>query len=203
VEGIATPKLLLADPEKDLDEVAWSPDGDWLVYRTGTTTGNRDLYAHRLRPDTMTVVVSALAGVDERSPVLSPNGRWLAYVSAESGEEAVWIRPFPDVQRGSRQVSPELGVAPAWSSGGDELFFRARPGFTALSVETDGEFTSSAVRTLFPNRLSAINTIYRNFDYDAARDRFLMIRHIGEEEAAPKLILVQNFIEDVKARVGR
>ena len=201
VEGIASPELLLALPDDDVDEVAWSPDGDWLLYRTGTTTGDRDLYAHRLRPDTTTVVVSAQPGVDERAPVLSPNGRWVAYVSDEAGEEAVWVRPFPEVQRGSRQVSPELGLVPAWSSKGDELFFRARPGFTSLKVETEGEFASGAARVLFPNRLSLINTVYRTFDYDASRDRFLMIRRLGEEAAAPRLILVENFLEDVKARL--
>ena len=154
----------------------------------------------------MTIAVSARPDIDERSPVLSPNGRWLAYVSNETGQLAVWIRPFPEVQKGSRQVSPDFGVVPAWSADGDELFFRARPGFTSLSVRTEGEFATGAARVLFSNRLSVINSFARTFDYDVAHDRFLMIRDLGEEkttEVKAQLILIQNFIEEVKQRVGR
>jgi Tol biopolymer transport system component len=204
-EGIASPELLFAHPGEDIDEVNWSSDGDWLIYRIGTSDNNRDVYVHRLRPDTLTIAVSADPDVDERAPVLSPNRRWLAYVSNERGQAAVWIRPFPDVERGSRQVSPDFGVVPLWSSHGDELFFRARPGFTSLSVRTEGEFWSGAARVLFSNQLSLINTLYRTYDYDAAHDRFLMIRDLGTEEAEAQqqLVLIQNFIEDVKDRVGR
>ncbi len=202
VEGIAAPELLFEHPGEDVDEVVWSTDGDWLIYRTGTSPNNRDVYAHRLRPDTTTIVVSAEPDVDERSPALSPNGRWLAYVSNETGQDEVWVRPFPDVQRGSRQVSRDLGVEPAWSEGGNELFFRSRPGFMSLGVATEADFAPGGLRTLFSNRISMIGEIYRSFDFDEQQDRFLMIRNVGREEAPPELILIQNFIEDVKRRVG-
>ena len=201
-EGIASPELLLEHPGEDVDEVAWSEEGDWLVYRTGTVPDNRDIYARRIRPDTATIVVSAQPDVDERAPVLSLNGRWLAYVSNETGNFEVWVRPFPDVQRGSRQISSDLGIEPAWSENGDEIFFRSRPGFTSLSVRAGDDFTPSSGRALFPNRLSVSNDLFRSYDHDAAQDRFLMIRHLREQEIQPELILIQNFLEEVKARVG-
>ena len=168
----------------------------------GTSPNNRDLYAHRIRPDTVTIVISAQPDVDERSPGLSPNGRWLAYVSNETGQDEVWVRPFPDVQRGRRQVSRDIGVEPVWSGDGDEIFFRSTPGFTSLGVRADEDFTPVSGRALFSNRLSVMNQVFRTFDHDAAQDRFLMIRHLREQDAAPELILIQNFIEEVKERAG-
>jgi len=202
VDGIATPELLFEHPGEDVDEVFWSSDGDWLVYRTGTSDNNRDVYAHRLRPDTMTIAVSAQPDVDELSPVLSPNGRWLAYVSNESGQTEVWVRPFPDVARGSRQISMDGGVEPVWSGDGDELFFRSRPGFTSVSIRTDTDFSSREPQVLFSNQISVVDQIHQSYSFDARRDRFLMIRNVGREEAGAELILIQNFIEEVKTRVG-
>jgi len=202
VAGIGTPRLLVAHDGKDIDGVAWSPDGDWVVYRTGTTDGDRDIYARRLRPDTLTVVVSAEPDVNEASPVFSPDGRWIAYSSSRTGNDEIWVRPFPDVSRGSRQVSSNLGVEPVWAPSAEELFFRGSPpGIMAASVSGGDDFRVS-LRRVFSNRLSWMHGMHQTYSYDGSGDRFLMIRELGVREIPAELILVQNFMDEVRTRLG-
>jgi hypothetical protein len=66
----------------------------------------------------------------------------------------------------------------------------------------DPEFSPGTLRRLFSNQASAISQIYRGYAYDGSQDRFLMVRNLRREEVPAQLILAQNFIEDVKARVG-
>jgi len=201
VAGIAEPRLLVALDGEDIDEVAWSPDGDWIVYRAGQVDGDRDVYARRIRPDTMTMAISAEPDVDEWGPVFSPDGRWVAYSSRRTGDNEIWVRPFPDVSRGSRQVSSNLGIEPVWAPSGDELFFRSQPGVMAASVSGGDDFRVS-LKTMFPNRLSWFNTLHQTYSYDGSGDRFLMIRELGVREIPAELILVQNFMGEVRARLG-
>ncbi len=202
VDGIGTPELLFEHKGEDVDEVFWSSDGNWFIYRTGTSSGARDIYARRLRPDTATIAVSAQPGVDESAPVLSPDGRWVAYVSDQTGEAQVWVRPFPDVDRGSRQVSVDLGIEPVWANDGEELFLRSRPGFLSVAVRTGNDFSSGELQRLFANGVSMLADPHRGYAFDGRTERFLMIRVLRREETPAELILVQNFLEEVKARVG-
>jgi hypothetical protein len=150
----------------------------------------------------MTIPVSAQPGIDERSPVLSPNGRWLAYVSNETGEDEIWVRPFPDVDAGSRRVSQGgTAVEPVWSNSGGELFFRTADGVMALEVTDPGTFATGEVRTLFENDGFLYFISHRRYAFDGEGDRFLMMRGLSLEVPA-ELMLVQNFLEEVKARLA-
>jgi serine/threonine-protein kinase len=204
VDGIGAPQLLLHHPDRDIDEVFWSSDGDWLVYRTGQSDGDRDIYARRLRPDTATIVVSALPDVDEMAPALSPNGRWLAYVSNEAGEREVWVRAFPDVGLGSRRVSRGgQAVEPVWSADGTELFFTTGEGRVALEITDTQSFVTGEMRVLHEREAGYFMHQYnRMYAYDGRGDRFLMIREATREADPSQLILVQNFLEEVKAGLG-
>lgn len=204
VDEIGTPEPLLELQDTDVDEVFWSPGGDWLIYRTGTTEQDRDIYARRLRPDTATIVVSAQPDIDELAPVLSPDGRWLAYVSDQTGRNEVWVRPFPDVDRGSRQLSVNGGVEPVWSDSGDELFFQSSTGIWSVEVGDAGDFLSGGLTRLVTDRGFARLGLNRSYAYDGRSDRFLMIQRVGGQQPShSELILIQNFIEEVRARVGR
>jgi hypothetical protein len=106
-------------------EGTWSPDGTWLLLRGGAGSGapgGRDITG--VRPGIDSVPVPVLATMfDEDAIALSPNGRVLAYQSDETGRTEVFIRPFPNVDAGKRQVSNGGGVAPLWSRDGAELFY--------------------------------------------------------------------------------
>src|SRR5207249_3248871 len=87
------------------------------------------------------------------NPDVSPDGRWLAYDSEESGVMEVWVRPFPGADDGRWQVSTSGGRQPVWSRDGRELFFLDREGFlTAVSVGSSAGFAASSPRRLLQNR---------------------------------------------------
>ena len=130
----------------------WSPDGEWLVLRTGGVggvVGGRDILA--LRPTVDSIPLPLLAEeYDEQQPALSPDGRWLAYTSTETGSTEVFVRPFPDVDSGRWQVSTAGGMMPEWAHSGRELFFvDGSRALVAAQVETDSGFQVGEKETLF------------------------------------------------------
>ena len=86
---------------------------------------------------------------DERNAALSPDGRWLAYNSDETGEPQVYVQPFPDVDGGKWQISTDGGHWPVWNPAGGELFYRGPTGVMALAVEAEPTFTPGALTQLF------------------------------------------------------
>ena len=96
-------------PTGSLGEGTWSWDGRWLVYREGATP-NADLMAVRTDGDTTPEALVATS-YNERSPTLSPDGRWLAYASDESGINEIYVRPFPETAQAKRQVSLTAATA--------------------------------------------------------------------------------------------
>jgi len=196
--GAAKPVLDLA---VHVDEGFWSPLGDWLIYRTGISGGEgRDIFAWRSGPDSVTVPVAADPGFDEQSPALSPDGRWLAYVSDESGRWEVYVRPFPEVNAGRWQISVEGGGAPAWSHSGRELFYRSGQGLMAVAVVTTPTFTPVQQKVLFSLAEYFVSGTRSGYDMTADDQRFVMIRD-EEAQVEGDLVIVQNFFEELKQRV--
>jgi serine/threonine-protein kinase len=126
------PAELLRDEERDIWEVTYSPDGEWLVYRVGGEDGDRDLYARRMGVDSAVPLVAT--GYDETSPAVSPDGRWLAYTSDESGRPEVYVRPFPNTNDGRWLVSAGGGQEPVWAHSGRELFYRGSGDLMVVEV---------------------------------------------------------------------
>jgi hypothetical protein len=143
-------------------------------------------------------------GFQEFSPVVSPDGRWLAYDSNESGRAEVYVRPFPAVDQGRWQVSVDGGIEPRWSPDGRELLFAADGGagprnFWAVAVRSTAGFvagTPVAIATL-ENRATAT--------YDIARDGRLLVAvptSTTPLAARSQVVVVQNWFEELKARVA-
>ncbi len=137
---------------------------------------------------------------------ISPDGRWLAYRSNESGQNQVYVRPFPDVNSGRWQVSPAGGTHPAWARSGRELFYLdANGALTAVSIQTTPTFGAGNPMKLFDTRyLSASGA--RSYDVSPDGQRFLMIKDMpaGNQTAnAPpaSMVVVLNWFEELKARV--
>jgi serine/threonine-protein kinase len=114
---------------------------------------------------------------DERFPALSPDGRWLAYRSSETGVGDVFVRPFANIDGGKWRVSRDGGQNPVWSRSGRELFY-IRNGNELWSTRVANSTTFSFSS---PERLFAVPTGVRGLTpYDVSPDdsRFLMIRNI-------------------------
>ena len=144
-------RLLFSDPEDGLYEASWTPDGSKLVFRRGsvTTTESRDIGYGAPHPDSA-VVLLVNTPATEQNPSLSPDGRWLAYWSNESGEPQVYVRPFPG-PGGRSQVSTDGGMNPVWAHNGRELFyFNTSDGFfTVAAVHSEPAFGVDSREPLF------------------------------------------------------
>ena len=109
----SAPDRLLARLDRQVQEVTWSPDGRWLVLRTDNSApGAGDLVGVRTTGDTTPVPLVA-SPFQELHPAVSPDSRWLAYTSNESGANEVYVRSFPGTTGGRWQVSNGGGIAAA------------------------------------------------------------------------------------------
>ena len=142
----------------------------------------------------------------EGYPEISPDGHWMAYVSNESGQFEIYVRPFPNVNDGKRQISRDGGYWPLWGPDGNELFYQTNQGPGVMTVmvapiETEPTLIVGNSVPLFdgPYRQLAVNNPR---PYDIARDgqRFLMLKENIDPEARDEsaIILVQNWIEELK-----
>jgi Tol biopolymer transport system component len=111
---------LLTESDVQMTPMSWLPDGQTLVYWTSSAKTQGDVWALPLKGEKklFPVLVSA---ADERNPQISPDGKWIAYSSNETGRSEVYVQPFP--QGTKIQISLNGGVFPRWGSGGKELFF--------------------------------------------------------------------------------
>jgi hypothetical protein len=137
----------------------------------------------------------------ENDPALSPDGRWLAYVSNRTGQGEVWVQEYPDGV--PVRVSSGGGYEPRWSPDGRELFYRQGNAVLAVVVEAGAEFSFATPQRLFSGPYDQRPGPGAR-GYDVARDgRFIMILP-GNETAATtpaSIVVVQNFAEEIRQRV--
>ena len=165
-------------------------------------TGNPDILATQVPPpgEARKVVASEYG---EFHPALSPNGRWLAYVSNRTGQNEIWVQGYPD--GAPVRVSSDGGDEPAWAVNGRELFYRRGQAMMAVAVNLpDGsQFSFGPSQQLFSGPYFAtIGSGGRS--YDVARDgRFLMVLPADTNSVRPtaSIVVVQNFTEEIKRRV--
>ncbi|HXY32235.1 MAG TPA: protein kinase [Gemmatimonadaceae bacterium] len=179
----------------------WTSAGGWLLMRTDDQSpGNGDIIG--VRPGIDSAVRSFVATpAEELAPAVSPNGRWLAYSSDETGRREIFVRPFPETDRGRYQVSTDGGTEPLWSRDGKELYYRAADEhIVAVPIGPGAEFAPGSPRTLFD--VSAYLQAPQHRDYDVAADgRFLMVRQ--KTPAADRIVVTFGFTKEVEARVKK
>jgi serine/threonine-protein kinase len=134
----------------------------------------------------------------------SPNGRFVAYQSEESGRSEIYVRPFPRVNNGRWQVSTAGGTRPVWARSGRELFYLdASNALTAVPVDISGPTISiGSPAKLFDSGYAEPNPS-RHFDVSADGQRFLMLKPAtGDPNATPvSMVLVEHWFEELKQRV--
>ena len=139
---------------------------------------------------------------NETGAAFAPDGRWLAYVSDESGRGEVYVRAFPRL--GTRvQLSTDGGDEPLWAKSGQEVFFRSESGMMAVTIEADDggdEIRIGESRLLFDDRFE-MSSISGIANYDVSGDgRFLMVEP-EDNEGPAQLYVVLNWFEELKRRV--
>jgi eukaryotic-like serine/threonine-protein kinase len=175
---------------------AWSPDGKTLVFQEYGATA-REVWIQRVDGDRKPRPF--LNGpFNEYQARLSPNGRWLAYVSDESHRDEVYVTAFPG-SRGRWRISADGGNRPVWARNGQELFYWSGDRMMAVAVTTDATFGASKPRVLFEAKALPEDSP----SYDVTSDgEFLMIEP-GESDTPPTQInVVLNWLQEVRHRAA-
>ena len=181
-----------------------SPDGARLVFSTIRPKTQSDIDVMALTGDRRAESLLQTNAI-ELNGDLSPDGRWLAYQSNESGTYQVYVRPFPNAGTGGRwQVSTSGGTRPAWARSGRELFYKDATGLLAVSVQTTGQtFTAGNPTKLFDARYYA-GVNFRTYDVSPDGQRFLMVKEAGsgDDKATPaSMVVVEHWFEDLKQKL--
>jgi serine/threonine-protein kinase len=199
IDGSGDAELVL-DSDAVIDEVEISADGNWIVYRRGMQDGGRDLYAFKPgsgEPGTPFVA----SDFDETSPALSPDGRWLAYVSEAGGQRNVYVRRFPEGD-GQWRVSPDGGTGPVWARSGQELFYvNGADSMVVVDVSPGEGFEFGEERGLFPTASYHKEGFHQAYDVTEDGQRFVMIRINETDPPIEDLIVVENFFVELRQRV--
>ena len=134
-------------------------------------------------------------------PTLSPDGRWMAYDSDESGRVEVFVQSFPDPLQKRWQVSAAQGSEPMWTRGGHELVFRS--GDSVMTVNVDLEHGGSSTPEILFTGPYPDNpgwTRPRSYDVTSDGERFLMSKR-PDPPARPRIVVVLNWFDELKAKV--
>jgi len=183
---------------------SWSPDGRFITYIKSDNAF--DLWVVPLEGERKPEVFLSTP-FREANADFSPNGRWMAYASGESGRSEVYVRPFPP-GGGKWQVSDGGGGFPRWSRDGGQLFYRTDEGLMVASVETAGDtFRAGKPRPLFEGAflggIGGVGLAGNSFaDYDVAPDgrRFVMFpapEDSGQRDH-PHVTLVTHWFDDLR-----
>ena len=194
-----------AEYRQSLWNPSWSQDGRYMLYYDVTPDTMRDIHYLELRTngDAREPTTFLSTPANEFDPKLSPDGRFLAYVSDESGRNEIYVRPFPD-GAGKWPASVNGGAQPRWRGDGKELYYVAGANLMAVSVSTEPTFTLGQPQPLFESADLITNGGATTYDVAADGERFVTISPVEdgeeEEEAPPSIRIVQNWYEEFRDR---
>jgi Tol biopolymer transport system component len=187
--------------------MSWSPDGQLLAFIEFKPTTHRDIWVLRLSDPSISSGQVRKAEpflrtpFNETSPMFSPDGHWLAYMSDESGRWEIYVQLYPG-PGGKWQISTEGGTEPAWNPNGRELFYRSGNKMMAVDIITQPGFTVGKPRMLFEGRYEPPPVPIDNYDVSPDGQRFLMLKPVEQEQAGPTQInVVLNWFEELKQKV--
>jgi serine/threonine-protein kinase len=179
---------------------SWSPDGQVLAFQENHPTTQRDIWVlplsdRKAQPFLRTPFTEGAAN-------FSPDGRWLAYISDESGRPETYVQPYPG-PGGKWQISTEGGTEPVWSRNGRELFYRSGNKMMAVETTTQSGFSAGKPRMLFEGQYLTSVFPQPGVAYDVSPDgqRFLMVKETETGRSTAQIIVVLNWLEELKQRV--
>ncbi len=195
-DGSAPAELLYAS-SNNIREGVVAPDGRAVIYREDTPRNNRDVFLLPLTGERIPVPLLATPS-DELMPRVSPNGKWLAYVSDESGQYEVYVRPLA-AAAGRIPVSNGGGIAPLWSPDGKTIYYGNGTKMVAASVATTPSLAVTGRRVLFDAPFDA-DPFHPNYDVAHDGKGFVMLTSADDDR---QLVVVQNWAHELQARTAR
>jgi serine/threonine-protein kinase len=204
IDGSA-PERPLVRLDRPVQEVTWSPDARWLLLRTDDgARGAGDIVGVRTAGDTTPVPLVA-SSFTELHPAVSPDGRWLAYTSNESGTNEVYVRPFPATNGGRWQVSNGGGLEPRWSPDGRELYFLDGTRLVAIPVRASSTtFDTGEPQPLFEASRFVIDIFHTSYEVLPGGRGFIFTRQreTGRPATQPALVQAENWFADVRVKTA-
>jgi serine/threonine-protein kinase len=188
---------------------SWSLDGKIAFVQITLTTPatENDIWVLDMSTADRRAVPVVQTPAGEQDPAFSPDGRWLAYSSDESGRDEVYVQPYPGP--GPRiVVSPDGGLAPAWRGDGRELYYHSRPtvkGTTMHAVPitvADSKLLAGTPRTLFTGQF-VLSVGTHGYDVTPDGQKFLMVQPPRDPPRQPpsQMVLVENWVDELQRRV--
>ncbi len=209
-DGASKPQPLIQS-KNVLVPFSFTPDGKRLAYHEENPVTSYDIWTVTIESDGAGVragkpEVFLQTPADERHPAFSPDGRWLAYTSNESGTYQVYVRAFPD-KGGKWQISNAGGVYPEWSSNGHELFFRTDDNriMVATYAAKADSFVPDKPRVWSDKQLANFGPVGTS-TYDLAPDgkriaALMPVETAEAQKAQNQVIFLENFFDEVRRKV--
>ena len=193
----------LIDTPRNLVPNSFSRDGAQMVYQESAE--GSDIYIMSMTGERTERPLIA-SKFNEGQASISPDGRWIAYVSNETGLNEIYVRPFPDVEGGKWQISNDGGREPLWRGDGKELFYLSANDreieIAAVTIESEPRFIASAPVILFQKDYPRL--FYPQYDVTADGQRFIMMKPAEQattddiESQLTSLVVVENWFEELK-----
>lgn len=185
--------MLVRDDDRRMNPGSWGT-GDLLAFHAASVPGRDwDLWVARLgeaeEPEPFVRTPAS-----EWGPAVSPDGRFIAYTSDESGQYQVYVKPFPATEA-RWTISAGYGEEPLWAAAGDEIFFRRGQEWLSVPVQTQPDFAAGTPRIMFEGPYVNVD----NLSYDVGPDarRFLLLKR-QDQPPATRIHVVANWFEELK-----
>jgi Tol biopolymer transport system component len=187
-DGSSPAERVVSPPNRSVAEVSLSKDGRMMAVRVGSQSlaTNLDIWYRSLTGDTALKPLLTSTAYNERGPALSPDGKWLAYVSNESGRDEVYVRAFPGPDS-KWPVSAGGGDEPMWARDGRRLFYRGANRMMAATVSTNSTFAVTAREALFEDRFQRTAN-HANYDVMPDGSGFLMVQR-GDSASTIRVVI--------------
>jgi serine/threonine-protein kinase len=176
-----------------------SPDGGTLLVSANPSTsrGKFDVFAVALQKGSKPTTIASTPAGDSAQAVWSPDGRWIAYSSYESGRPEIYVQAYPS-GGGRAQVSNTSGLEPRWAPNGSALYYTQANTLMMVPIESGAAFTPGKPRELFSGLLPP-NTDSGQTYAVAAGDRLLTLRPAREAGGPPEVRLILNWLNELRA----
>lgn len=177
---------------------SWSPDGQNMVF-TYDVAGGRQIWIYSSK-DRKVRPFEQNPPAYETAPRFSPDGHWIAYFSPESGRNEIYVRPYPG-PGGKWQISDNGGTEPVWNPKGHELFYREGKKMMVVEYEGQQVFSAGKPKELFEGPYVPTPRSFPDYDVSPDGQRFLMLKPAEEQQSSSHLVVVVNWVEELKQKV--
>ena len=196
-DGSGSAEPLTTLPENAHRTGSWSPDGQVLSFEEVKPSTGIDIWTLTLNDRKAQPFLHSQ--FNEGAPEFSPDGRWLAYLSDESGRNEIYVQPYPG-PGGKWQISTDGGTEPRWGRNG-EIFYRSGDKMMAVKTKLTPGFSADKPTVLFEGRYERTLATKANYDVTPDGQRFLMVKASEQSATATQINVVLNWFEELKQKV--